>query len=102
MSKEKRIAIDLDGTICEELPAFSRCLAKPIDGVLEQVNELYNKAFIIIFTSRGWQEYDYTFKWLVDNGFKFDLLIMGKPIYNYIIDDRSEKSIKEFVERNKI
>jgi uncharacterized HAD superfamily protein len=36
-----RIAIDIDGTICEERMTFERCLAQPIPNSKEVINKLY-------------------------------------------------------------
>ena len=87
--KNKKIAIDLDGTICEEKQAFERFLAEPIQDAIKYVDELYKDNFIIIFTARGWQEYNITKAWLEKHDVRHHVLICGKPIYDVIIDDRA-------------
>ena len=87
--KSKKIAIDLDGTICEERQTFEKFLANPIKDSVETINKLHEENFIIIFTARGWQEYNITKAWLEKYNVKYDLLICGKPIYDIIIDDRA-------------
>jgi len=82
----------LDGTICSEEKTFSRSLAKPIEGALESINKLYDQGHtIIIYTARSWQEYEMTDHWLKFNKFKYNQLIMGKPIGDFWIDDRAIK-----------
>ena len=83
-----QIIIDLDGTICEEMRQFSRCLAKPKDGAIETVNKLYDAGnIIIIYSSRTWVEYEMTVDWLQKNGVKYHQLFMGKPVGDVWIDD---------------
>ena len=86
-----KLVFDLDGTICEERSVFERSLAKPIEGALEFVNKAYDCGeHIIIFTARGWAEYNMTYAWLKENGFKFHQLICGKPIADILYDDRAQ------------
>ena len=84
------IMIDLDGTLCtEELPE-NRPTAKPMPGAVEAVKSYKALGHIVvIWTGRGWPEYMMTKKWLRDNDILYDELLMGKPIANLIIDDRS-------------
>jgi flagellar hook protein FlgE len=59
-------------------------------STIEKINEMKDNGHqIIFFTARGWNEYNSTKYWLDKHGFKYDLLICGKPIYDIIIDDRS-------------
>jgi uncharacterized HAD superfamily protein len=86
----KRLVIDIDGTICEEGPTFSRCLARPIEGAVECINNLHDEGFhITLYTSRSWAEYDMTKAWLDKQGIKYDILLCGKPLYDFWIDDRA-------------
>ena len=88
----KRVVIDIDGTICEELPTFEKSLAKPKSGAIEFVNKLYsNDVFVILYTARSWGEYKMTENWLKEHGFKYNLLMCGKPVYDVWIDDRAIK-----------
>jgi len=82
--------IDLDGTLCVEGNKLDRPLAKPFPGAVEALNKiLIDGHIVVIWTGRGWDEYKMTEKWLKDNGFKYTQLLMGKPVANLIIDDRS-------------
>ena len=87
----RKVIIDLDGTICQELPTFEKSLAKPKKGAKKFINSLFRKNFIIIYTARGWSEYKVTKKWLKTFKIKHHLLMCGKPIYDIWIDDRCIK-----------
>ncbi len=85
-----QIIIDLDGTICTEERMFSRALAKPNAGSVENVNRLYEQGHtIIIYTARTWMEFEMTTDWLQKHGVKYHQLMMGKPIGDLWIDDRA-------------
>jgi hypothetical protein len=86
------ILIDIDGTICTEESPFDRPLAKPLPGAKERVNSFVDAGHVVIFwTGRGWDQYRVTKQWLLDHEFKFDELVMGRPIANLIIDDRARQ-----------
>jgi histidinol phosphatase-like enzyme len=86
----KIFVFDLDGTICSEKPTFEKSLAEPIYGIITKINKLFDEGnHIIIYSARGWQEYNMTKYWLDSNSVKYHQLICGKPIYDYWIDDRS-------------
>jgi hypothetical protein len=88
------ILIDIDGTICTEERPFDRPLAKPLPGAKERVNSFVEAGHVVIFwTGRGWDQYRVTKQWLLDHGFKFDELVMGRPIANLIIDDRARQFV---------
>jgi hypothetical protein len=85
-----QLIIDLDGTICTEEKTFSRALAKPIDGAVDAVNNLYQEGhIIIIYSARTWMEYEMTTAWLKSHGINYHQLILGKPIGDVWIDDRA-------------
>lgn len=84
------LIVDLDGVICEEKPTFERALALPLTGVTGALRGLHKKGYIIIiYTGRGWAEYEMTKAWLEKWKIPHDQLIMGKPIGDYWIDDRA-------------
>ena len=84
------IMIDLDGTLCTEEVPENRALAKPLPSAVEAVSKFVADGHIVvIWTGRGWPEYQMTRTWLKEHGFKYHELLMGKPIANLIIDDRS-------------
>lgn len=80
----------MDGTICTEERMFSRSLAKPLPGAIENINKLYNEGHtIVIYTARTWMEFEMTSEWLKNNGVLYHQLMMGKPIGDLWIDDRA-------------
>jgi uncharacterized HAD superfamily protein len=87
-----QIIIDMDGTICQEMRTYSRCLAEPKLDAIESINRLYDAGnIIIIYSSRTWLEWEMTTAWLKSHGVKYHQLMMGKPVGDVWIDDRSMK-----------
>jgi len=85
-----KYCIDMDGVICDEMPTFERALAKPHLDFIETMQKLKKAGnFITIYTSRGWVEYKMTKDWLDKYEVPYDVLLLGKPIYDVWIDDRA-------------
>ena len=79
----KNYLIDIDGTICDDIPneqpdrMFN---ANIYPEALETLNKWYKEGHIItFFTSRLEIHRDVTEKWLNKNGFKYHGLLMDKP-----------------------
>ena len=90
MSKPISIMVDLDGVVSTEERVFDRPLAKPIPGAREALRELKDAGHtIVIYTARGWAEYNVTKHWLDQHGMVYDAIQMGKPIAHVWIDDRA-------------
>jgi len=88
------IFIDIDGTICTEESLFERPLAKPLPGAVEAINRFMDAGHtVVLWTGRGWDQYRITKAWLDQHGFRYDQLLMGKPIANLIIDDRARQFV---------
>jgi hypothetical protein len=75
--------IDIDGTICEDIPNEEpdRMVAAAVfHEAKNMLNKWYNEGHIItLFTSRTEQHRTVTEKWLKRNGFKYHTLLVGKP-----------------------
>ena len=85
-----QLIIDLDGTICTEEKIFNRGLATPLPGAKEALDKFKEEGHtIIIYSARGWNEYDMTIRWLKSNYIPYDQVVLGKPIGQYWIDDRA-------------
>jgi hypothetical protein len=85
-----KIIIDIDGTICTEENFDNRKNARPFKKAIKNINIFKKKGYkIILYSSRPWSQYDLTIKWLKKNKLRFDNLILGKPIGDIWIDDRS-------------
>ncbi len=79
----KNYLIDIDGTICDDIPNEEperMETAKLYPDALETLNKWYDQGHIIcFFTSRTEDHREVTEKWLNNNGFKYHSLVMGKP-----------------------
>lgn len=79
----KNYLIDIDGTICDDIPNEEpkRMVdAKVYPEALETLNRWHDQGHIItFFTSRLSEHRSVTEKWLNDHGFKYHGLLMDKP-----------------------
>ncbi len=79
----KNFLIDIDGTICDDIPneepeRMGTCDVYP--DALDTLNSWYDQGHIItFFTSRLEEHREITEDWLDRNGFKYHGLLMGKP-----------------------
>lgn len=83
VDKLKIYLIDIDGTVCDDIPNETPELfetAKPFPDALIVLKE-WKKAGhqVHFFTARLEEHRDVTEKWLLDNGFEYDSLVMNKP-----------------------
>jgi len=97
----KTICFDLDGVICNNTwGEYEKAI--PNKEVIKKINDLFERDYkIIIFTSRYMGRYnsnvkkvyeigyDFTKKQIEKWGLKYHQLILGKPSYDLIIDDKS-------------
>ena len=101
MKKFKVFCFDIVNTLCITKSNFYN-KSKPIKNAIKTVNKLYNYGHkIIIFTARGMGKfngnslkvkkkyYKFTLKQLNKWGLKFHKLYIGKPSFDYIVDDKS-------------
>ena len=79
----KNYLIDIDGTICDDIPNEEperMSTAKLYPDALKTLNKWYDQGHVIcFFTSRTEDHRKVTEEWLVENGFKYHSLVMGKP-----------------------
>ncbi len=79
----KNYLIDIDGTICEDIPNDEpeRMLTcEPYLDALDICNKWYEQGHIItFFTSRTDEHKDVTELWLKKHGFKYHNLLLNKP-----------------------
>ena len=98
---KKIICFDLDNTICTTKKNYYK-KSQPKKNVIKLINNLYNEGFIIkIFTSRFMGRNNENIKQASKKGFlitanqlkkwkvSYHHLIMGKPSYDILIDDKS-------------
>ena len=99
--KKKTFAFDIDNTICKTVKNLYK-KSKPNYRIIKLINKLSNDGHLIkIFTSRYMgrnnenaylvkkKYYKVVEQDLVIWGVKFNKLILGKPSYDYIIDDKA-------------
>jgi|TARA_B110001452_G_C14809257_1_gene282423 hypothetical protein len=96
----KKLCFDLDGVICTTTNADYKN-SKPKKKIIELINNLYSKNYIIVFTARYMgrskenirlakkKGYKSTLKQLKKWNLKFHKLKFGKPTYDIIVDDKS-------------
>mgnify|MGYP001489989312 FL=1 len=81
--KIKNYLIDIDGTICDDIPNEQperMSEAKIYPEALKTLNKWYEEGHIItFFTSRLEIHRQVTEKWLKNHGFKYHGLLMDKP-----------------------
>ena len=79
----KNYLIDIDGTICDDIPNEEperMATAELYPEALKTLNKWYEEGHIItFFTSRTEDHREVTEKWLNQHGFKYHGLLMGKP-----------------------
>jgi uncharacterized HAD superfamily protein len=79
----KNYLIDIDGTICDDIPNEQperMETAELYPEALVTLNKWFDEGHIItFFTSRTEEHRDVTEKWLNKHGFKYHGLLMGKP-----------------------
>jgi len=98
---KKIYCFDIDNTICKTKGKNYK-LSKPYTNIIRKINLKYEKGNkIIIFTGRYMgrnndnvkkayaQGYNFTFKQLKSWGLKFHKLVMGKPSFDIMVDDKS-------------
>jgi len=95
----KTLCIDIDGVLCKDMQGNYE-QAIPFKEAIITLNELYDRGHhIIIYTARGsksginWKEF--TEKQLKKWNVKYHKLLLGKPSFDVIVDDKSVKSIVE-------
>ena len=79
----KNYLIDIDGTICDDIPNEEpnrMSTANLYPEALKTLNKWYDEGHVItFFTSRLEMHREVTEKWLKDHGFKYHGLLMDKP-----------------------
>ena len=79
----KNYLIDIDGTICDDIPNEEPERMKDANvypQALETLNKWFDEGHIItFFTSRIEEHRNVTVEWLNKHGFKYHALLMNKP-----------------------
>ncbi len=108
----KNYLIDIDGTICDDIPNEQperMETAELYPEALVTLNKWFDEGHIItFFTSRTEEHRDVTERWLNKHGFKYHGLLMGKPrggnyhwVDNHMVRaTRYEGRFTDLVEKN--
>jgi len=90
-TKLKVILVDLDGVLCKgEVWNKKQCSnAKPIKRNIKEINRLYRRHFIIIYTARRDYLIPATLKWLRINNVNYMAISNKKCSADIYIDDKS-------------
>lgn len=112
-SEVKNYLIDIDGTICDDIPNEEperMVTCDPYPDALEILNKWYEEGHVItFFTSRTEEHREITENWLKKHGFKYHGMLMGKPrggnyhwIDNHIVRaTRFKGKFTDLVKKNK-
>lgn len=96
----KTYAFDLDGTLCTQTEGNYEG-ARPLADRIAHVNALHDEGHVIlIFTARGATSgrdlREFTLQQLELWGLKYERLIMGKPHFDLLIDDKAVGDLEYF------
>ena len=88
-----RIAVDLDGTLCEDMPDWRDYhKAPPIEKWIMKIRKLAQEGHeIIIYTARPNVDREVTTRWLKDNNVPYTALVMDKLRADLYIDQDSKR-----------
>jgi histidinol phosphatase-like enzyme len=82
------ISVDLDGVLANPTQPENYATATAIHDNIDKVNRLYASGWrVVIYTGRGWYQYDMTTEWLRKKGVKYHELVMGKLVAHIYVDD---------------
>ena len=108
--KQKVLAFDIDGVICDTVESDYQN-SKPNKKAIEKINRLYDEGNkIIIFTARFMGRTNNNYKKAYKLGYKFTLsqlqswnlkfneLILGKPSFDLLIDDKAFNYDESWIE----
>ena len=109
--KIKIICFDIDNTICKTIKK-QYSSSKPYKDVIKKINQLYDMGYYIkIFTARYMGRcnedvtkvnkigYKKTKNQLIRWNLKFHELIMGKPSYDILVDDKEINFQKNWLKK---
>jgi hypothetical protein len=87
----KVYSIDVDGTLTTGTAwDYESCMmAKPRQEIIDYVNEVAKKNFVVIHTARRHHLYEATIEWLAIHGVKYHAIRMGKMPADKYIDNQA-------------
>lgn len=97
--KLKWVGVDLDDTLANNsgTPEFE--LGEPLKGAKDFMDTLIARGFKpVIYTARGWTQYDVIEAWLEEHNIPYRRIICGKPLFYAIVDDKNIEFKGDFEE----
>ncbi len=89
----KRIEVDLDGTMLPEGPFADRYFQPAFDRTRFLVNKAVAEGhWVLLYSARPWPEYRLTADWLNRHGIHYTLLMLGKPVVDFVLNDRASSN----------
>jgi uncharacterized HAD superfamily protein len=85
----KKIFVDIDGVLTHETEGWNYSERTPRTDMIQYINDLAETNHITLFTARFECDREDTIEWLKQNGVVYHDLIMDKPQYDILIDDRA-------------
>ena len=97
--KPQIIAVDCDGTLTTSIAWTEEEMRNAISRteVIEKVNELYERNFVVIHTARRHAFYEVTIDWLKRNNVRYHSIRMGKLPADLYIDDKCI-NVEDFID----
>jgi 7-cyano-7-deazaguanine synthase in queuosine biosynthesis len=83
--------VDIDGILTKEIEGHEYHKRTPNHENIAKINKLHREGNkIVLWTSRYLEDKEVTKKWLLLYDVRYDELILGKPQYDFIIDDKTK------------
>lgn len=90
------VAVDIDGTLCEDDSFPNYAEAVPKEDEIAKLRELAEKCFIVLWSARYEADREVTKCWLCKNEVPYDRLILGKLPFDFFIDANAFWDVGEF------
>lgn len=92
-----RICVDIDGVLTVETKGVPYSKRTPNEVNIAKVNQLFDSGFqIILYSARYESDREVTKQWLRRYGVKYSKLLLGKPKYDFIWDDKSLIEVESY------
>ena len=95
--RPKVYLVDVDGTLTKGCAWDDESIrnAEPNQEMIDKINQLHEKNFIVIHTARRHERYLATIDWLTKNGVRYHAIRMEKCPGDYIVDCDARKKVED-------
>jgi uncharacterized HAD superfamily protein len=90
-----KVFIDIDGIITNETEGHDYELRTPNEVNIQYVNIIFRKHEVTLYSARYLEDLEVTKKWLEKYNVHYDHLILGKPQYDILIDDKAFHNMED-------